>query len=68
MHKEIKIECGCGFKIVLTQIQYEDFDCGMMGPFNCPLCKTILMPSERRENSVKETVTEVDNEDCGWIY
>ena len=41
-HNVITIQCLCGTKFELTQIQYDDFDCGMMGFLYCPDCKKPL--------------------------
>ena len=65
-HKEIRVKCKCGWRWVLTKIQYDEFDCGMMGPLRCPKCKTIMMPSSSREVELEEEVIEVEGEDMGW--
>lgn len=65
-HKEIDIICKCKSTIRLTAIQYDDFDMGIMGTLNCPTCKTILMPSNRRIKDIKEKEIEVEGKDRGW--
>jgi hypothetical protein len=66
-HKEIRVKCSCGFTVQMSEIQFNDFDCGMMGFMNCPDCKTILLPSHHRTNrAIKQTEMEVKGEDMGW--
>ena len=65
MHKVKTIECSCGVKMELTEIQFDDFDCGMMGFLKCPKCNKVLMPSGRAEG-IKITEREEEGEDMGW--
>lgn len=68
MHKEIQVVCSCGKIIQLTEIQFDDFDCGMMGFLYCPECNTILLPTHRRKDeSIKNITMEVEGEDRGWL-
>jgi hypothetical protein len=66
-HKEIQIKCPCGFTVQVSEIQFDDFDCGMMGFLNCPDCKTVLLPSHHRTNkAVAQETFDVEGEDKGW--
>lgn len=68
MHKAIRVECSCGSSVTLSKIQFDDFDCGMMGFLYCPKCEVILFPSShRKDNGIKEFVFEVEGEDTGWL-
>jgi len=67
MHKIVTVKCPCGFSVQMSEIQFDDFDCGMMGFMNCSKCDTVLLPSHRRTNSeIKEEVIEVEGKDRGW--
>ena len=65
-HKKIKITCECKTTFDFTNIQYGDFDCGMMGFLNCPTCKQVVLPSGHRPIDMKEETVEVDGKDPGW--
>lgn len=66
-HQETIIKCSCGLSVRLSSIQYDDFDCGMMGFLYCPDCKTTLMPSkDRTAEEITEDQVEVEGEDKGW--
>jgi hypothetical protein len=70
MHKGTVIHCTCGFRLMLTAIQYEDCDMGICGVINCPKCKkVILLPRDLREKDSKitEETIELEGEDKGWI-
>lgn len=67
-HVEKTIICSCGdFKLGLSNVQFCDFDCGMMGFFNCPKCGEVLLPSSRAK--IKPQILEkvVEGKDMGWI-
>lgn len=67
MHKIITITCSCGFRFQMSEIQFDDFDCGMMGFMNCPECDTVLLPSHHRtDNNIKEETVVVGGKDRGW--
>jgi hypothetical protein len=67
-HKEMVVKCSCGFTIRMSEIQFNDFDCGMMGFLNCPTCKTVLLPSHhRKDDKVTTEEFEVDGKDKGWM-
>ena len=34
----------------MTEIQFNDFDVGMMGYFDCPICKQTLLPTKRAKH------------------
>jgi hypothetical protein len=60
------LECKhCGLKIILTGIQYDDFNSGMMGPLNCPTCRKKLMPGVDKKH-VKITQKRIRGRDPGW--
>ena len=65
-HNVITIQCLCGTKFEFTQIQYDDFDCGMMGFLYCPDCKKIIMPSHHRKEELTETIKNIEGQDRGW--
>jgi hypothetical protein len=44
----ITTPCLCGVELKLSNMQFREFDCGMMGILNCPECKAVLFPSEYR--------------------
>lgn len=60
-----EIECKCGFKLRLTDIQFCDFDCGMMGMFDCPGCRNRMLP-HAEEQEVTIRTYEVEGKDPGW--
>jgi len=67
MHKEIHVKCSCGWIIELSEIQFDDFDCGMMGFMYCPDCKAVLFPGHhRKDTKIQQTVIEVEGKDRGW--
>jgi len=67
MHKRIRVKCSCGSSVELSSIQFDDFDCGMMGFLYCPDCKTVLLPSHHRTVAIKDEMREVEGADKGWI-
>jgi hypothetical protein len=60
------IECKCGVKFELTEIQFDDFDCGMMGFLHCPECNMIIAPYFKTRE-IKITEQQVYGEDPGWV-
>jgi hypothetical protein len=64
-HRIFLIKCNCGTVIKLTEIQFHDLDCGMMGFFNCPECNNRLMPHCKDQNVIIEEMV-VDGYDNGW--
>ena len=68
MYIEKTIHCNClKNSVVLTAIQYADFDCGCMGYLYCPNCKAIMMPSDSRKTIMMESMQGVEGKDPGWI-
>ncbi len=65
-HKQVKLTCNCGTTVGFSKIQYDDFDCGMMGFLYCPTCKGIMMPSGHRNIDLQEEEFEVEGQDMGW--
>ena len=76
------LKCSCGFTLKLTDIQFEDYDCGMMGFVFCPTCKCVVLPTHHagkkcggKYNQLQETIEcpiaehtieEVEGKDPGW--
>lgn len=50
---------------MLTQIQFDDFDCGMMGHFDCPDCKSPMLPT-RRNDKIRVKKFRAKGDDKGW--
>ena len=63
------IKCNkCECVVELTDIQFGDFDCGMMGMLHCPNKCQILLPSHHTgEFGMTKTETEKPGEDPGWL-
>lgn len=72
------IVCSCGNAFRLTDIQFCDFDCGMMGFLFCE-CGRVVLPSKNQgvmktntgldKNNVvpmKTETIELEGEDPGW--
>lgn len=65
------IKCGhngCGVFFNVTNIQFEDMNCGMMGFIKCPGCQRLLLPQDSNLVNPKPIITqqEVEGEDKGW--
>ena len=43
-----------------------DFDCGMMGYFDCPDCKAPMLPLKRNK-TFKLQYAEANGPDMGWL-
>jgi hypothetical protein len=62
MPKEIHVVCSCGQIIKFSEIEFDEFDCGMMGRLYCPKCDAILLPTHRRKDqSIKNVTVEVED-------
>ena len=58
------ITCSCEKIFKLTETQFDDFDCGMMGFLKCD-CGQIIMPN-CKDRGLKIEEKEVEGEDPGW--
>jgi hypothetical protein len=50
---------------MLTEIQFNDFEIGIMGHFNCFNCKSPLLPTHRNDK-IKVKSFRVKGKDLGW--
>lgn len=69
-HIDILITCSCGSKVIMTKIQFDDFDCGMMGTLKCHSCGKVLLPTTSRnecsDSTIKQEEVTIPGEDKGW--
>lgn len=61
------VKCNCGKTVFeLTDIQYSDFACGIMGILRCPKCDKIVLPEDPVKNKIEITEKEMPGIDPGW--